>query len=390
MRPSPNRSAVSIPILRCDRALGWIAPCLVLNPPCQGGAASLAFHLRRSPLKRIALAVLVLLATAFLTGCGSRSSQPEAARTPVPGSSPGVGEQVDPGPETAAVAPDTVKPAGAALSPDQLKAALKEKNPDFKGELFVNMGPQGIAELGINDPALVDISPLAGLSLYTLDLRDSHVTDIRPLQGMKITRIDLSGTGVSDVSVLSGMPLQVALFNNSRVKAAPSLDGASLEVMDFSDTPLEDIRGLRGAAIGELYLVNTRVKDLEPLRGGRLQAIWLNNAPVEDCSPLGSNPLVSVTLAGTRVSDISCFKGHASLERLHIGGTEVTDLGPLQWMDGLTRLVFTPNRIKTGIQYARRMSSIREIGTAFGMPGDEGNMFSPDQFWQMYDEGKFN
>ena len=160
--------------------------------------------------------------------------------------------------------------------------------------------------------------------------------------------------------------------------------------VDFSDTPLENVEGLKGAPMTSLYLVNTKVKDIEPLRGGRLQSVWLNNAPLEDCSPLASNPLVSVTLAGTKVSDISCFKGHPTLQRLHIGETEVTDLTPLQSMDGLTRLIFTPNRIKKGIEYARRMPSIQEIGTAFGTPEAEGKMFPPNVFWPMYDEGKFD
>ena len=57
---------------------------------------------------------------------------------------------------------------------------------------------------------------------------------------------------------------------------------------------------------------------------------------------------------------------------------------------GLTRLIFTPSRIKKGIDYAREMPSIREIGTAFGTPGDEGKMHPPHIFWQMYDEGKFD
>ncbi len=342
-------------------------------------------------MKRFVFAFLVLCSAALLTSCSSEKPKPDAAETPETRSSQVDADEAVTSADSGTVsAAKRAESAGEPVTPEQLQAALREKNPEFRGEVLTKMGPKGIAELGINDPKLEDISPLAGLPLYTLDLHDSHVTDIRPLAGMQLGRIDLSNTGVSDISVLSGMPLELALFNKSRVKAVPSLAGTSLEVMDFSDTPLEDIGGLRGATIGELYLVNTKVRDLEPLRNGRLQAIWLNNAPVADCSPLASNPVITVTLAGTKVSDIRCFKGHPTLQRLHIAETEVTDLAPLEWMDGLTRLIFTPNRVKTGIEYARQMSSIREIGTAFGMPGDEGKTFSPDVFWQMYDEGKFN
>lgn len=342
-------------------------------------------------MKRLQFAFLILLAAPFLPGCSPENSSTESLAVVDTDSQPAESSQPAPSLETSAETVSRPAESGAIpITPEQLKAALKEKNPEFDGEVFTQMGPKGIAVVAINDPALEDISPLVGLPLYTLDLHDSHVTDVKPLEGMQLRRIDLSNTGVSDVSVLAGMPLELAFFNKSRVKAAPALAGASLEIVDFSDSPLEDINGLQGTTIGELYLVNTRVKDIESLRNGRVQSIWLNNAPVEDCSPLASNPVVSVTLAGTKVSDISCFKGHPTLQRLHIAETEVTDLTPLQWMNGLARLIFTPNRIKKGIDYARRLPSIREIGTAFGAPEDEGKMFSPDIFWQMYDEGKFN
>ncbi|MHB8899990.1 MAG: leucine-rich repeat domain-containing protein [Thermoguttaceae bacterium] len=339
---------------------------------------------------RLALTLAALLTPAFLAGCSSGKAPTETATAQTNGSQPAGPAEATPAQEPAR---ETVTPPAAggaeAITAQQLEAALRQKNPNFKGEVFTQLGPQGIAVVGINDPALEDISPLAGLPLFTLDLHDSHVTDLRALEGMQLRRVDLSNTGVSDASVLSGMPLEMAFFNKTGVKAAPTLEGAALEVLDFSDTPLEDIGGLRGAAIGELYLVNTKLKDIEALRGGRIQSIWLNNTPLQDCSPLASAPVVSVTLAGTKVSDIGCFKGHPTLQRLHIGETEVTDLTPVQWMDGLTRLIFTPQRIKTGMEDARRIPSIQEIGTAFGTPDDEGKMYSPDVFWKMYDEGKF-
>lgn len=337
-------------------------------------------------MKRLLSVVPLFFLAAWLGGClpserpDARNStpQPDVAAEAEPSSRPAAGD-----------ASEKVASADGPVTPDQLQAALKEKNPNFTGTVDTQLGPQGIAVVVLNDPAIEDISPLAGLPLYVLDLHDCHIDRIDSLQGMRLARIDLSNTAVSDVSVLSGMPLELAYFNNSRVTAAPSLSAVPMQIVDFSDTPLTNLDGLKGATIGELYLVNTKVKDIGPLREARVRSVWLNNAPVEDCSPLAENPVVSVTLAGTKVSDISCFKGHSTLQRLHIAETEVTDLSPLQWMGGLTRLIFTPNRVKTGIEYARRMPSIQEIGTAFGTPGDEGKMFPPEVFWQMYDEGKF-
>lgn len=342
-------------------------------------------------MKRLPSLLAVLLASAFLMGCSAEKSTSEAPVTPDTGSQLSEPAETPPSTEPAEeVAPESTVPTDSPVTPEQLEAAIKEKNPKFTGEVLTQMGPKGIAAVGINDPAIEDISPLAGLPLYVVDLHDCHISDLSALEGMKLGRVDLSNTGVSDISVLAGMPLETAYLNKTRVTDSSPLAGAPLMDVDFSDTPLENVDGLKGAPMTSLYLVNTKVKSVEPLRGGRLQSVWLNNAPLDDCSPLASNPLVSVTLAGTKVSDISCFKGHPTLQRLHIAETAVTDLTPLQSMNGLTRLIFTPNRIKTGIEYARRMPSIQEIDTAFGTPGDDNKMFPPNVFWQMYDEGKFD
>ena len=113
--------------------------------------------------------------------------------------------------------------------------------------------------------------------------------------------------------------------------------------------------------------------------------LWLNRCPVSDISPLQAVPLVSLTLAETKVSDLSPLKGHP-LQRLRIARSEVRDLTVLEWLR-LRRLVFTPNRISKGIEHARNMKSLAEIGTRFG----EGvnDLQRPAQFWAMYDAGKF-
>ena len=68
----------------------------------------------------------------------------------------------------------------------------------------------------------------------------------------------------------------------------------------------------------------------------------------------------------------------------------MTDLTPLRFNQGLTRLVFTPNRIKEGIDYARALPNVREIGLAFGVPGEPNQMWPPNVFWPMYDSGEFD
>jgi len=74
------------------------------------------------------------------------------------------------------------------------------------------------------------------------------------------------------------------------------------------------------------------------------------------------------------------------LQRLHVGETKVTDLTPLRGLS-LTRLVFTPSRIEKGIEEARRLRGLNEIGTQFDDKGRD--LMPPSGFWARYDEGAF-
>jgi Leucine Rich Repeat (LRR) protein len=267
---------------------------------------------------------------------------------------------------------DSVKaePPGDKPSPitteDELRAAIKAKNPKFEGELVTQGDDQTLIAVGLNDPAIEDISPLAGLPLRMLDLSECHIADISPLAGMPLQALALENTGVADIGALKGMPLVRVYLAGSRVT---------------------DLGPLEGSLLTELNLLGTQVKDLKPLAKMRsLKMLWLNDTPVSDISPLAGLPLVSVTLAGTKVSDLGPLE-KTGLQRLHIARSDVTDLSPLKWMK-LTRLVFTPERIKTGMEYARQMGSISEIGTSFGEEGREDRMMRPQVFWRMYDAGK--
>ena len=234
------------------------------------------------------------------------------------------------------------------MTQEQLEAAIKAKNPGFAGEVSVGSDGPRIVAVEIHDPAVEDISPLAGL---------------------KLQAVDFSGTRVRDIQALAGMPLVAAYF---------------------SETGVEDLGPLKGAPLQELNLLRTKVSDLGPLEGAPIRMLWLNDTPVEDILPLRTMPLESLTLAGTKVSDLNPLKGHP-LQRLHIARSEVTDLTPLQWMR-LARLVFTPGRIKKGIEHARNMASLREIGTAFGEAewGIADNLMPPAAFWEQYDAGRFD
>jgi hypothetical protein len=259
-------------------------------------------------------------------------------------------------------------PASAITTREALLAAIKEKNPKFQGELAAEGEGGALRAVAIHDPGVEDISPLKGMPLVVLDLSGTHVTDISPIEGMPLENLFLEQTGVKDIGPVRGMPLRE---------------------LYLSGTGVEDLGPLRGMrTLKQLNVLGTKVSDLTPLEGLPLEMLWLSDCPIRDIAPLATVGLVSVTMARTKVSDLTPLKGHPTLQRLHIAGTEVTDLSPLEWMH-LTRLIFTPNRIKKGIEFARNMPTLQEVDTEFGESGTRQRPMSPQEFWTRYDAGEF-
>jgi len=82
------------------------------------------------------------------------------------------------------------------------------------------------------------------------------------------------------------------------------------------------------------------------------------------------------------VKDISPLATMPRLQRLHLAESRVSDLTPIAHLP-LTRLLFTPGRIKEGIDAVRKMPRLKEIGDSL-----EGKL-QPAAFWQQYDNGVY-
>lgn len=243
------------------------------------------------------------------------------------------------GPENQPIddAGEDATPAPAPITQqDALQEALAAKNPGFWGEVQIEKSGRDIVAVVVNDRSLVDISPLAGMPLTMLGLEQTGVKDLEPLRGMPLKTLGLNETDVEDLGPLEGMPLEM------------------------------------------IYLPETKVSDLGPLaKVPTLRQLWLNRCPVTDISPLQGLPLVSLTLEDTKVEDLSPLAG-MPLKRLHIGGSRVTDLSVLSTLR-LDRLVFTPRRIKRGIDLARK---VPKVGTSI----EEAERAPAATFWARYDE----
>lgn len=249
-------------------------------------------------------------------------------------------------------------------TPERLTEALKAKNPGFSGEVQMEPISADLLAVAINDSAIKDISPLARQRIGRLDLSKCDIADLSPLEGLPLDQLFLEDNQrLSDISALRGMPLQKLYLSHTRV---------------------ENLSPLRRAPLEELNLLGTRVKDLSPLAECPIKMLWLTGCPVADISPLRRVPLISLTLQDTLVTDLSPLEGHP-LQRLHIGGSAVTDLTPVGSLQ-LTRLVFTPSRIKKGLDLVRKMPSLKELGTRFDDNADD--KMPPATFWELYDKGE--
>ncbi len=237
--------------------------------------------------------------------------------------------------------------------PGTLHQRLKAKNPDYNGRAQFGKDPVLSLVGDFNGTRVSDLSPLAGIPFGALDLRGQGITGIEPLRGMPLKLLGIEDTPVADLTPLKGMKLEKLYLNNTRVT---------------------DLKPLANMPLNELMLAGSTVKDLEPLKGAPLQALWLNNTPVGDISPLAGCPLISLTLEGTPAADLKPLAKMTSLKRLHIGKTRVSDLTPLKSLK-LERLIFTPENIRKGMDVARNMETLTEVGTTL-----ETRM-PPAQFW---------
>lgn len=246
--------------------------------------------------------------------------------------------------------------------PELLHQRLRAKNPDYNGQArFAKDQLLGlVGDFTMSNVA--DLSPLAGIPFGALDLRGQPISDLKPLKGMPLTFLGLEDTRVTDVSPLRGMRLTKLYLSN---------------------TSVSDLKPLAGMPLSELMLLGTRAMGLTPLKGSPVRTLWLNNTPVSDIAPLAGCRLISLTLEGTKVTDLRPLARMTSLERLHIGQTLVTDLSPLKGLM-LKRLVFTPGSITKGLDVARNMKTLTEVGTSLEtlMPAAE--------FWSRYDGKKGN
>ena len=217
--------------------------------------------------------------------------------------------------------------------------------------------------------------------IVAAELPNCGLRDLSPLKGLQLQGLDLSGNPVRELRHLKGMPLRNLFLENTRVENLRDLSDAKLVELRLNNSPVQSLKGLEGQPLENLYAVGTRITEVSSLRSSNLRQLWLSESPVSDVSGLSGLPLISLTLHRTLVEDVLFVRQLPLLQRLHIGETLIEDLTPLAGVN-LTRLVFTPSRIKRGMNVVRSLYGLREIGTVFDDSGRD--ITSPEAFWSKY------
>ena len=217
--------------------------------------------------------------------------------------------------------------------------------------------------------------------IFAGEFPNCGLKDLSPPRGLKLNALDLSGNPVREIRHLRGMPLNRLFLENTMVESLIDLVDANLVELRLNGSPVRSLKGLEGQPLENLYAVGTRISDIKPLKNSQLRQLWLTESPISDFSPLSGLPLISLTAHRTLLEDLSFVRELPLIQRLHIGETLVSDLTPLAGLN-LTRLVFSPDRIERGLNTAKSLSNIGEIGTKFDDTGRD--LTSPDIFWSQF------
>ena len=248
----------------------------------------------------------------------------------------------------------------SSVSVERVQAILSRANPDYRGQGKFQ------EQNGV---------------IIAAELPNCGLRDLSPLRGLPLQAIDLSGNPVLELRHLKGMPLRTLFLENTRVVSLKDLRGAKLKELRINNSPVQSLKGVEGQPLENLYAVGTQITEVSPIRSSNLKQLWLSESPVSDVSGLAGLPLVSLTLHRTLVEDLTFVRQLPVLQRLHIGETLIEDLSPLAGVS-LTRLVFTPSRIKHGMNVVRSLYGLREMGTVFDDSGRD--LTSPEVFWAKY------
>ncbi len=153
--------------------------------------------------------------------------------------------------------------ATAKMTPDKqveaVAAELRKRNPGFDGKLERDIDLGKVVELRFRTEAVNDISPLRVLKgLKILRCRSPEgkgkLVELSPLYGLPLQTLDVSGNPVTNLGVLEGMPLTELNCSRTRLTDLSPLRGMRLQVLSCEFNAARDDEVLR--SITTLHEIN--------------------------------------------------------------------------------------------------------------------------------------
>jgi Leucine-rich repeat (LRR) protein len=209
----------------------------------------------------------------------------------------------------------------------------------------------------------VDSSKLAN-GTWDLRFSDPVFSDLTLLKGAPVSRLNLSKTAVTDLSLLSSL---------------------ALEQLDIRENRISDLSPLRTAplcdSLKELLLWKTNVTDFSPVAACKnLEVFDASDTALDSLDVVRDRKLRVLRIGRTKVSDISALAG-MPLEEVYLGGSSVTDLGPLLKCQTLKSLVLPAK--------ALNVAALRSLPALVALSYESVSGGAPKlkaaQFWKDYD-----
>jgi hypothetical protein len=249
----------------------------------------------------------------------------------------------------------------AAAQVEEVRKELMRRNPGFDGKVEHKIEDGVVTGLRINTDKVKDISPIRAFNaLRTLDCAGSHsddyrtgngqLADLSPLKDMnldRLTHLELAWTRVADSGTvylkrckeLRFLGLASTLVSDrglANFKDCKNLSMIGLDSTQVTDAGLHHLRDCPNLA--ELYLAGTQVTDagLANFKGcTNLERLNLTGTPTGDVGLANFQGCTKLTVLWLMYSNagnagLAHFKDCKNLAILHIEGTRITDLSPLE------------------------------------------------------------
>jgi Leucine-rich repeat (LRR) protein len=170
-----------------------------------------------------------------------------------------------------------------------------------------------------------DLSPLRGMSLDTLYARRCEALDLTTLKDVRLSSIILDGTPVKQPMALAQTGAAFVRMNDCGLTDLDCLKGMRPVIVRALRNQISNISGVAGMELHQLILANNRIQDITPLRSCVItESLNLSENPLRDISALAGQPVKELYLAGTLVEDFSVLRELERLERLDCSGSTVT------------------------------------------------------------------